>query len=82
MALCYERLGALDRARLSYQAIIDATKTNPPAELVELARLATWRMEHLEWRDRVGQHLTKFFESNPAKQAATPIRSNPTAAIP
>ena len=82
LALCYERLGAPDRARLSYQAIIDAAGENPPVDLAELARMATWRIEHLQWRDRVAQQLTNIFESNTGKQAATPPMSPTTGATP
>ena len=82
LALCYERLGAPDRARLSYQSIIDATSKNQPADLAELARMAAWRIEHLQWRDRVDQQLTKMFETNTGKQAATPSPASSTGATP
>jgi tetratricopeptide (TPR) repeat protein len=82
LALCYERLGMSDRARLSYQAILDAAGENPAPDLAELARMARWRIEHLEWRERIGQQLTKIFESSTGKQAATPAPSPKTAASP
>ena len=78
LALCHERLGAPDRARLAYQSILDATGGNPPEELAELARMAARRIEHLQWRDRVDQQLTKMFETNIGKQAVTPPRSAST----
>ena len=71
LALCYERLGAHDRARTSYKEIVAATGANPPADLVELAKMAAWRIEHLDWRDRVGSQVTAFFGSPNANQPGT-----------
>jgi TolA-binding protein len=83
LALCYERLGINDRARSSYQAIVEAAGPTPAAEFAELARMAAWRIEHLEWRDKVGQQITKFFEYNSGKPALTPNVPNlRTAASP
>ena len=47
----------------------DAPPSAPPAapspDMNELARMASWRMEHLEWNDRTELQLTKFFASGP-----------------
>lgn len=75
IALCYERLGILDRARTAYQTIIDGTAANPPADLVELSRMAAWRLEHLAWRDGVAKQVTAFFDTTTGK-------SQPAAATP
>ncbi len=72
LALCYERLGILDRARASYQLIVDGAGANPPADLVELSRMAAWRIDHLEWREKVGQQISKFFETTTAKDSLLP----------
>lgn len=72
LGLCYERLGILDRARSSYQSIVDTTGATPPPDLAELSRMAAWRIEHLDWRERVGQQITKFFDSTTGKQALLP----------
>jgi TolA-binding protein len=78
IALCSERLGALDRARTSYQTIVDTAGATPPAELAELARMAAWRLEHLNWREKVDQQITVFFTTTTGKQAlsapAGPVR--------
>ncbi len=71
LALCYERLGITDRARTAYQTIVDGAGATPPPEFLELATMARWRIEHLEWRERVGQQISTMFESTTGKQAAT-----------
>ena len=65
-ALCYERMFQVESARTAYQAVLDAIQDQAPAplasapELVELAGMAKWRMEHLEWRDNLNRRLTNF----------------------
>ena len=71
IGLCYERLGVNERARASYQSIVDTAGANPPADLAELTRMAAWRIEHLAWREKVGEQITTFFSSSSARQAAT-----------
>jgi TolA-binding protein len=73
VGLCDERLGANDRARAAYQAIVDAAGATPPAELVELVKMAAWRIEHLAWRDRVGQQVSAFFETTTGKIGETVV---------
>ncbi len=85
VALCDERLGTNDRARLSYQVIIQAVGEKPAPEFLELATMAKWRLEHLDWRDRVGRQISDFFESTDRKQASAAAESpvpNKTASIP
>ncbi len=79
IALCDERLGQPDRARLAYEEIIKAASAGTPGpDLAELAKMAKWRIEHLEWRDRVGQQLSKALESTADKSAAvTPRPTSP-----
>ena len=66
IALCYERLFQLDEARSTYQAIIDAATgragTPPPTEeMKELGRMSSWRLAHMEWRDKVQHEFSTFF---------------------
>ena len=82
LALCHERLGATEQARLAYQSIVDAAGANPPTDLAELARMAAWRIEHLQWRERVDQQLTKMFETNTGNQAVNPPPTTTAAATP
>lgn len=70
LALCYERLGITDRARTAYQGIVDGAGATPPPEFLELATMARWRIEHLDWRERVGQQINTLFESTTGRQAA------------
>ena len=81
IALCHERLGNVDRARLVYQDIMDATKTNAPADLAELGRMAAWRMGNLDWNNSIRHQVTGIFETTtgrtapvaaPAKNPASP----------
>ena len=78
IALCYERLGILDRARTSYQAIVDTAGPTPAPDLAELVRMSAWRLEHLEWRDRAARQISNFFETTTGKQAA--MTPSPAAA--
>jgi tetratricopeptide (TPR) repeat protein len=72
IALCYERLRLVDRARTAYQSIIDTAaeaagnKTDGPvpADIAELSRMASWRMSNLEWSDRTDHQLTVFFSTS------------------
>ncbi|MBL9186256.1 MAG: tetratricopeptide repeat protein [Opitutaceae bacterium] len=82
IALCDERLGLPERARLAYDSIIKATEDNAPADLTELANMAKWRIQHLEWRDRVSQQLSKALESPATKSAAVPAPPRTPTAIP
>jgi len=78
LALCYERLGLADRARASYQSVVDGVGANPPADIAELARMAAWRIDHLDWRERVGRQVSAFFDTTTGRQAAVP----PAASAP
>jgi TolA-binding protein len=85
LALCYERLGATDNARASYQSVVDSMGDNPPADLLELATMAKWRIQHLAWRESVTQQISTFFESNGSSSTPPTIGSSTlskTAATP
>lgn len=69
IALCYERLRLPDRARESYKALIEAGNStaagNPTItpEIQELARMASWRLGHLDWSQKTDQQLNVFFST-------------------
>ncbi|MGH7997238.1 MAG: tetratricopeptide repeat protein [Opitutaceae bacterium] len=70
MALCYDRMGQIDRAKAAYQAVIDGVQAAPGApapapELVDLANMATWRLAHLQWQDKTERTLATFFDAGP-----------------
>ena len=91
IGLCYERLRRLDLARDAYQSILTAMAEPTPAkagapapsasaDMNELARMASWRMEHLEWNDRTELELTKFFSTGslPGTTITKPADQNDT----
>jgi tetratricopeptide (TPR) repeat protein len=82
IALCNERLGASDGARAGYRAIVEAVGANPSADLLELATMAKWRLEHLEWRDRIGVQISKAFDSTLTHAATTAPATTTAAATP
>jgi TolA-binding protein len=85
LGLCYERLGANDTARASYQSIVEAAGANPSADLLELVTMAKWRIEHLEWRDKTTRQISTFFDSTTGKFAsasASPPAPPKAAATP
>lgn len=82
LGLCYERLGILDRAKSSYQSVVDLAGPKPGPQFNELAQMAAWRLDHIAWRDRVSHEINAFFDSTTGKQAAMPKASAKTAATP
>jgi TolA-binding protein len=80
-ALCDERLGSVDRARAAYQDIIDATKTNAPADLAELGRMAAWRLSNLDWTDTIRHQMTGIFENTTGRPRAVAPAAPPPAAL-
>ncbi|MDP2136401.1 MAG: tetratricopeptide repeat protein [Candidatus Didemnitutus sp.] len=88
IALCYERLRTLDRARETYQAIVDGAKAGTNAELNELAKMAAWRMNNMSWNDKTERQLTEFFSTaensdpKPAPPPATPHDASASPAAP
>jgi TolA-binding protein len=84
LALCYERLGMNDRAKSSYQAIVDAGGATPSPDFAELITMSKWRIEHLDWRERLGNQVTSFFDSASSKNvgASPSTKPVPAAATP
>lgn len=83
-ALCYERLGQVERARAAYQSIVDTLASDKAAaseDLAELGRMAGWRLTHASWADDTATRLNVFFATGrtvepdpaPAGPAATPV---------
>ncbi|WP_414663069.1 tetratricopeptide repeat protein [Horticoccus sp. 23ND18S-11] len=71
LALCYERLGVMDSARTAYQTIVDAVAAKPSPDFTELATMAKWRLQHLDWREGVGQKISSLSDSPQSRTAAT-----------
>ena len=81
IALCDERLGAINRARTAYQAIMDATQAEPSANLAELGRMAAWRLGHLDWHDTVDHQLAAIFVTTTGRPPAD-VHSKPAPTPP
>ncbi len=82
LGLCYERLGIMDRARSSFQSVVDLAGPKPLPQHTELAQMAAWRMEHLSWRTEVTREVSSFFESTTGKQVASPAEKPQSTATP
>jgi tetratricopeptide (TPR) repeat protein len=80
--LCYERLRQNERAGKAYQEIID-TVALPPGkvphtpEMIELARMAQWRIGQLDWSGRTEQQLNRFFSAAVPVSPPSPAPTTP-----
>lgn len=69
--LCYERLRQFDRARTNYQTVNDSCAALPAKEratlgLDDLARMASWRLQHLAWTEKTDLQVTQLFSTIPS----------------
>jgi tetratricopeptide (TPR) repeat protein len=71
-ALCYERLGQIERAHGAFQSIVDTVQADKaaPQDQVELGRLAGWRLTHMAWADETVTRLNVFFNTTGAADKA------------
>jgi TolA-binding protein len=77
VALCYERLHQPIQARALYAEIAAAAKPAdgtpaPSSDLSELARMAEWRLNQIDWRDRTDRQLNNYFSTIPVPSPAAP----------
>ncbi len=79
VALCYERLGASDRARESYKKIIDGVGVQASPAMQELGQLAAWRLAQLDWHDNVNHQITSLIETSTGRPRAPVRPANPPA---
>lgn len=79
-ALCYERLGATELADKMYRSIIEGAGTNPTPDLADLVRSATWRAEHLAWREKTQNQVNTTFETTTGR--TTPAVAAKPASLP
>ncbi|HYD84351.1 MAG TPA: tetratricopeptide repeat protein, partial [Opitutus sp.] len=63
IALCYERLGDLDRACQTYRAIIAEAGESPSPDTADIARMAASRLAHVDWRGNVDRQVSALFDS-------------------
>ncbi|HKB89777.1 MAG TPA: tetratricopeptide repeat protein [Opitutaceae bacterium] len=69
IGLCQERLRQTATARTTYQTIIDqltpAKGLAPiPENLADVARMAVWRRDHLDWEDKNEMLLDRFLKNS------------------
>ncbi len=76
VALCYERLGDVDRACDTYRSIVEAGKDAAP-EIADIARMAASRLAHVDWRRATDHKVTLLFDSTTGQM---PLPAAPTAA--
>ncbi len=65
LALCYERLGQYDAAATAYRTIVAAPPAPNSPELADLAKSATWRLDHLAWLNSTQSQLSFFHPPTP-----------------
>jgi TolA-binding protein len=82
LGLCYERLGIVDKARSSYASVIELAGPTPSQQFDELAQMAKWRIEHLDWREKTTREVNAFFDSTSGKQANISTDGAPSSATP
>jgi len=75
VSLCLERLGLSDRAAETYRSIVEAGKSATNTELNELARMATWRLEHIDWNIQTNREVAGLFDTATGR---TSLQSSPT----
>ncbi len=83
IALCHERLGNVERARATYQNIVEVAGPAPAADTAELAHMAAWRLSHLAWQEQTGRQISAIFENSTGRspEPALPPAAK-TSAIP
>jgi tetratricopeptide (TPR) repeat protein len=79
-ALCYERLGATELADRMYRSIIESAGAKPTPDLADLVRTATWRVEHLGWREKTRSQINTLFETQTGR--ITPPVALQAASLP
>lgn len=79
IGLCHERLQMFDRARDSYQSIIDivrspGTDVGKRTEIADLAEMASWRLNQLSWYQDTQKKVAQIFPSQrtEVRPATTP----------
>jgi len=86
IGLCNERLHLYERARESYQTIIDNTGPTPAGQptrrqdLIDLYEMADWRLKHLTWTQNTEAQIKTLF---PAQQeVAAALTAHDTTPYP
>lgn len=77
IGLCLERLSTMDDTIKSYREIVEAgNQPAASAQVTDLARMASWRVRHLQWRSRA---TTQWQELSQGAVDAPPPAPSPRA---
>jgi hypothetical protein len=84
VGLCQERLLDLDAAAASYSKVVEQAKSSPSPDIAELAHMAAWRLDHIQWLQKTQAKLSglpKLPEIPPTdgKPAKVPVAVNDAA---
>lgn len=85
IALCYERLRSVGKAREYLQAVVKDAEppkngSSPGSDLAELASMAAWRLKQLDWEDTADRQLNSFFQTSDSPkhpEMATTLAASP-----
>lgn len=77
VALCYERLGDVDRARKTYQAVIDCAGDKASPDVADIARMAASRLAHVDWRESIDRQVTALFDTSSGQIPPSPTKPAP-----
>ena len=66
----------------SYQSVVELAGPNPSQQFTELTQMASWRMKHLEWREKTTADINRFFDSTSGKQASIATDAPKTGTTP
>jgi len=72
IALCYERLGDIDRACNTYRGIVESAGPNPSPEVADIARMAAARLAHIDWRDAIDRQVAALFDTGTGQTTPAP----------
>jgi len=72
IALCYERLGDIQRADETYRSLAAAAGANSPPAVADVARMAASRLAHVDWRDATNRQVASLFDTTTGQTPAAP----------
>lgn len=72
VALCYERLGDIQRACATYRTIVETAGTSPAPEIADIARMAASRLAHVAWRDGTDRQVASLFDTTTGQAPSSP----------
>lgn len=77
IALCYERLGDPERASKTYHSILETAGGTPSTDIADVARMASARLAHVDWRISTDKQVTALFDSTTGNTSLSPSKPSP-----